>query len=669
MIPSETNVINDTRQWEAECHGSLAAELIEVREALERCVSSEATRAGGNHQSRLIVSPSSFEKDDEDAHRSLALDRLCRTFGLSSFERSLLLLCAGLEIDAELSALCGAAHGDARMSYATFSLGMAALPDPHWSALTPASALRRWRLIEVGAGERLTASPLRVDERILHYLLGTSYLDERLQWLIEPVREPSDVPASQHSAVRRIAETWGNEEIGASAVIQLCGNDASGKRAAAFVACAALGLELRALRSSDLPLASSDRDVLARLWEREALLSNCALLIDDDNTFGLEYARGLLQFMEGTQALMLITSREPLISRERRVVRIDVNRPGANEQKAIWQRTLGQYAERLNGHIDLLSTQFDLSLHSISAASDEALRQCGESDDGIDLGPVLWDTCRRQARPKLDDLAHRIEPAATWDDLVLPPAQLQVLRSIAAHVRRRALVYDDWGFAARGARGLGISALFSGAAGTGKTMAAEVLASELRLDLYRIDLSAMVSKYIGETEKNLRRVFDAAETGGAILLFDEADALFGKRSEVKDSHDRYANIEVSYLLQRVEAYRGLAILTSNMKNALDSAFMRRIRFIVHFPFPDTAQRIEIWRRIFPGGTPTEGLSLEKLARLNLSGGNIRNLALNAAFLAADSGEPVQMKHLLIAAQAEYAKLEKPLGEAEIGGWA
>jgi SpoVK/Ycf46/Vps4 family AAA+-type ATPase len=273
-----------------------------------------------------------------------------------------------------------------------------------------------------------------------------------------------------------------------------------------------------------------------------------------------------------------------------------------------------------------------------------------------------------QARPRLDDLAQRIESVATWDDLVLPELQRQTLREIAVHVRQRARVYEAWGFAAKCARGLGISALFVGASGTGKTMAAEVLANELRLDLYRIDLSQVVSKYIGETEKNLRRVFDAAEEGGAILLFDEADALFGKRSEVKDSHDRYANIEVSYLLQRMEAYRGLAILTTNMKSALDTAFLRRIRFIVQFPFPDAAQRAEIWRRIFPPGTPTEGLDIEKLARLNVAGGSIRNIALNAAFLAADAGESVRMTHLLRAARNEYGKLEKPLTEAEIGGW-
>jgi SpoVK/Ycf46/Vps4 family AAA+-type ATPase len=199
-------------------------------------------------------------------------------------------------------------------------------------------------------------------------------------------------------------------------------------------------------------------------------------------------------------------------------------------------------------------------------------------------------------------------------------------------------------------------------------MAAEVLAGSLRLDLYRIDLSGVVSKYIGETEKNLRRVFDAAEEGGAILFFDEADALFGKRSEIKDSHDRYANIEINYLLQRMESYRGVAVLATNMKSALDPAFLRRIRFVVNFPFPDATQRAEIWRRVFPPATPTEALDVDTLARLTVPGGSIRNIALNAAFLAASTGEPVRMRHLHRATWVEYAKLERPLPEAEIAGW-
>jgi len=229
-------------------------------------------------------------------------------------------------------------------------------------------------------------------------------------------------------------------------------------------------------------------------------------------------------------------------------------------------------------------------------------------------------------------------------------------------------VYETWGFAERGRRGLGISALFSGPSGTGKTLAAEVLARSLRLDLYRIDLATVVSKYIGETEKNLKQVFDAAEEGGVLLLFDEADALFGKRGEVKDSIDRYANIEVGYLLQRMENFQGLAILTTNLKSSLDKAFQRRLRFSVDFPFPDAAQREAIWQRVFPAKTPREGLDTKLLAQLNMAGGNIRNIAMNAAFLAAEAKSPVHMKHLLEATRLEAIKTERPLSTAETRGW-
>ncbi|MCY7358504.1 MAG: ATP-binding protein, partial [Rudanella sp.] len=261
-----------------------------------------------------------------------------------------------------------------------------------------------------------------------------------------------------------------------------------------------------------------------------------------------------------------------------------------------------------------------------------------------------------------------IEPIATWNDIVLPDEQEQTLREVVMQVKHRNRVYSDWGFGATGSRGLGISVLFAGESGTGKTMAAEVLANALNLDLYRIDLSQVVNKYIGETEKNLRRIFDAAESGGAILLFDEADALFGKRSDVKDSHDRYSNIEVSYLLQRMEAYRGLAILTTNMRAALDKAFTRRLRFVVSFPYPDAAQRAEIWRRVFPADMPKETLNYDKLARLSIPGGNIRNIALNAAFIAANNGQVVRMAHIAQAARSEYTKLERTLSNAEISGW-
>jgi SpoVK/Ycf46/Vps4 family AAA+-type ATPase len=250
---------------------------------------------------------------------------------------------------------------------------------------------------------------------------------------------------------------------------------------------------------------------------------------------------------------------------------------------------------------------------------------------------------------------------------VLPDGHLGLLREIVRHVRHRTQVYERWGFGERTARGLGVTALFAGESGTGKTLAAEVLAAELGLDLYRIDLAATVSKYIGETEKNLSRLFDAAEASGAVLLFDEADALFGKRGEVKDGHDRYANLEVAYLLQRMESYRGLAILTTNLRSNVDRAFLRRLRFVVQFPFPDAEQRAEIWRRTIPADAPLDGVEPEQVARLNVSGGSIRSIALSAAFAAAEDGTPITRAHVLHAAQVDYAKAERALTDSEKEG--
>ncbi|WP_257236721.1 ATP-binding protein [Nostoc sp. 'Peltigera malacea cyanobiont' DB3992] len=276
----------------------------------------------------------------------------------------------------------------------------------------------------------------------------------------------------------------------------------------------------------------------------------------------------------------------------------------------------------------------------------------------------LWSACLASTRPQLDSLAQRLDPKATWDDIVLASEETNLLHQIADQIRQRSQVYQQWGFHNRMNRGMGISALFAGESGTGKTMAAEVIANDLQLNLYRIDLSAVVNKYIGETEKNLRRLFDAAEDGGAILFFDEADALFGKRSEVKDSHDRHANIEVNYLLQRLEAYRGLAILATNLKSSLDHAFMRRLRFIVNFSFPGVAERQVMWEKVFPPETPTEDLDFNRLARLNLTGASIHNVALNAAFLAAQAGTDVTMALVLTAARTEFRKLDRPVNEAD-----
>ncbi|MDZ8053478.1 MAG: ATP-binding protein [Aulosira sp. ZfuVER01] len=599
-----------------------------------------------------------------------ALDNICRMFSLSAFERDLLLLCAGMELSGDFARLCAIAQGDAQRAYPTLSLALAALPNAHWDAIAPNAPLRRWRLIQIGEAHALTLSPLRIDERILHYLVGIQYLDERLAGVIEPLLGGGDLVPSHQALAERVTAVWQQNYKGNNLpIVQLCGYETSSKRAIAATICQLQNLHLWVMPAQVIPLLPGELDNLIRLWTRETILTKSVLLIDCDelDTNDVTRINAIAHFIERTNGFLLITSRERMRLPQRLVVSFDVQQPTAKEQGAVWQEALSEIAPELNGQVKILVDQFNLSPATIYAACAEAAGQLAQPQSN-NLTNILWDACRLQARPRLDELAQWIEPAADWDDLVLPENQQSILRDIAAHVRQRSTVYNTWGFAAKSARGLGISALFAGASGTGKTLAAEVLANKLRLDLYRIDLSSVVSKYIGETEKNLRRVFDAAEQGGVILLFDEADALFGKRSEVKDARDRYANIEVSYLLQRMESYPGLALLTTNLKSAIDSAFLRRIRFVVQFPFPDAVQRAEIWRRIFPPNTPTADLDVVKLARLNVAGGNIRNIALNAAFLAADAGEVVQMKHVLRAAQTEYGKLEKPLTEAEIGGW-
>jgi SpoVK/Ycf46/Vps4 family AAA+-type ATPase len=344
------------------------------------------------------------------------------------------------------------------------------------------------------------------------------------------------------------------------------------------------------------------------------------------------------------------------------------------EQIRLWEQLLGPVGDDVTSTFRLQVEQIEAVARSLAP---RPRNSPGNVPDGSAPGRILpgklrdpggdvHEACRRLSRGALESLGELIEPAAGWEDLVLPEFSMEMLRDITAQVRHRTLVYDSWGMAGSTGRGLGVTALFTGESGTGKTLAAEVLAASLDLDLYRIDLASVVSKYIGETEKNLKRVFDAADSSGAVLLFDEADAIFGKRSEVRDSHDRYANLEISYLLQRMETYRGLAILTTNLKSALDKAFMRRLRFVVPFPFPDAAARARIWRLMFPPKVPVSNLDCERLARMQLSGGNIRTIALGAAFLAASAGEPVSMAHAITAARREYVKLEKPLTEAELG---
>lgn len=640
--------------WQTDNQKYLLGELARIRYLLELKVDRDVTESVP--QEFLGEIPS-------------ALAQLCHTFGLSTFERDILLLCVGIELDASFATLCSLAQGDSQKAYPTFSLALNLFAAPHWSAFTPTAPLRRWKLIELGSGGVLTLSALRISERVLHYLTGIQHLDEQLIGLIQPVREVPLYVESHQAIAKKVSETWskGVDKTGLP-VIQLCGNELQSKQAIAAAACSQLGLKLYLVMAKVIPSNMAEVYQFLRLWEREAVLIGSGLLIDCED-FNLNEANLMVlhQIIEQISSPLILLSSERIISRQRTLIYFDVEKPSTWEQRSLWQAAGEDHQLSLDQYKETLVSQFYLNALDIHAA---CVKVAGQNilDNPELLKIALWDACRLQARPRLETLSQRIEAVADWDSLVLPEAQMATLQEIVAHVRQRSKVYEQWGFAGKSERGLGISALFAGPSGTGKTTAAEVIAQELRLDLYRIDLSSVVSKYIGETEKNLRRVFDAAESGGAILLFDEADALFGKRSEVKDSHDRHANIEVSYLLQRMEAYRGLAILTTNLKGALDTAFMRRIRFVVQFSFPDITQRAEIWRRIFPHQTPTQDLDANKLAKLSVAGGNIRNIALNAAFIAADAGESVRMEHILSAARSEHSKLDKPLVDSQVKGW-
>jgi hypothetical protein len=653
--------------WHRMNQAHLGRALEDLKQSLRRC-------AGDPKSAPEDVAPPGRAPVDANPP---ALEIVTNLFDLSRFERLILLLCAGVELDSEVAGLCAAAHGDPSRPYPTFSLALAMSADAHWSALAPTAALRRWRLIEFAVDAPLTLARLRIDERIMHFLAGVSHLDGRLATLVRPIDDVvhGDLAPSHAAIAARIVATW-RHAASPAPVVQLCGDQLDCRPLASAVA-ASLGGRAAIVDAGLVPASAVELDATLQLLEREARLSGLGVLLveTDEAEAGAIEPRApnasVTRLAERLDGLVILGERERRRIGQRASVAFDIRHPLAREQRDCWHAALNVTADAdgaTSAPIDAVCAQFDLPDALIRSIAAEALA-IGRSaaDDGAATA-ALWELCRARLRARLDSLAQRIESRHSWDDLVLPGGEIAILQTIVAQLRQRTTVYDRWGFAAKSARGLGISALFVGPSGTGKTMAAEVLANQLRLDLYRIDLSAVMSKYIGETEKNLRRVFDAAEESGAILLFDEADAMFGKRSEVKDSHDRYANIEVSYLLQRMEAYRGLAILTTNMRSALDPAFLRRLRFVVQFSFPDAPEREAIWRRVFPPAAPTQGLDPARLAQLRVAGGNIRNIAMSAAFLAADAAEPVRMTHVLAAARHEYAKLERPLTAAESEGW-
>lgn len=573
------------------------------------------------------------------------LARLVRRCELSPFEAQVVLLGAAMQLQAEVPSLCAAVAGDEAARHPSFAVALQTFADGHWDALLPGSPLRRLELLELGEGAVLTARPLHLAERVLHALLGQQELDPRVARRVHRLERPTECPPRHRALLAELED---------SRLVHL--------QVARAGEAMAWGAELAALRGraafvlspQDVPVDAGERNLLLRLWNREARLAEVTLVVDLDDRTEAAQLRATMDLLDRCEGPAIAASIDPLPGARggwRRAMLPDL---AFEERRALWEGGLGPDDAAL---LDDLAARFELDATQIASVARSHPPE------------RAWEASRALARPRLDDLAQRIDPP---DDvrsrLVLPPAQTRMLGALLAQVRHKATVQHRWGLARRGRRGLGTSAVFSGPSGTGKTLAAEVIAAELGLDLYRIDLSNVVSKYIGETEKNLRQVFDAAEAGGAVLLFDEADALFGKRTDVKDAKDRHANIEVAYLLQRMETYGGLAILTTNFRKALDDAFLRRLQFIVEFPFPDADQRSQIWARAFPNGVPTRGLDLNRLGQLSVPGGNIASIARNAAYLAADHGTPVTMSVVLEAARLEAEKLGRGLTPAELRGW-
>jgi len=598
-----------------------------------------------------------------------ALQLLADQLRLTPFERDVLLLCVAMELDTRVPGLCAQALGDPGQPYPTFGLAMALFDDPSWDAMSPQRPLRYWQVVEPGVGptQPLSSAPLRADERIVHYAKGLNVLDPRLAVLGAGFDGGDDapLPPSQQEQAERIVERWGGAELSAPApVAVLIGPDGEAKRLVAQAVTATLDRKLHVIAAEGLPTTAPELDRLARIWQREAALLPIALYVDAEGVgYTAERDASVSRFIAQaarSDGFVFLGTREPWAPAGFEALLIPCSRPTAEEQDEAWREALSSLAEAdRDAAAARLAGQYSLNLSEIRTVA-----RLTPADPPETLADRLWAHCRERVRPRLGSLADRIDPRARWEDLVVAKETEQLLRAMVDQVAARGQVYSRWGFSQRMNRGLGVSALFAGDSGTGKTMAAEVIANALGLALYRIDLSQVVSKYIGETEKNLQRVFDLMEGGGAILFFDEADALFGKRSEVRDSHDRYANIEVNYLLQRMETYTGVAILATNIQSALDPAFVRRLRFIVPFSFPGPPERQALWERVFPAATPVEGLDVERLSRLSLTGAGIHNVALQAAFLAASGGGTVTMPLILRAARTEFRKMDRPLNEAE-----
>ena len=619
------------------------------------------------------------------------LARLARQFNLSPFDCDVLLLALAPELDLRYERIYGYIQDDVTKKRPTVSLALRLFCTSDAETLAararfaPGAPLLAHRLIQLAdEGQHhapLLARAIKLDARIVDELLGLDALDAQLAPYVErshPQRGLDELVLSPEltAQLRRAAA-----QPDAGVILALHGGYGSGRKAVAEALCAELGCTLLLVDVGRLLEGDLDPEEGAYRLVREAALQHAALLwqqadlLFGDDERARRWRLALLAALDAHAGLSFLALEQPWQAhsalRHARYLGIDLPPLSFSEREQIWRARLGEQAPDDSATQALAST-FRLSPGQIrdAAALARSLNHWHASAPA-QLGlNEIFAACRAQSSGRLAGVARRVRATYQWADLVLPAEQATQLREICVQLRHRRTVLEQWGFDRHLAMGKGVNVLFAGPSGTGKTMAAEVIAADLGLELYKIDLSALVSKYIGETEKNLDRIFQAAGEANAILFFDEADAIFGKRSEVKDAHDRYANIEVGYLLQRMEEYDGVVILATNLRKNIDDAFVRRLHVAIDFPFPEETDRQRIWRQVFPATTPLAAdVDLRFLARqFKLSGGNIRNIALLAAFLAAEDGSIVTMQHIVRALRREYQKLGKLVTESDFGAY-
>jgi len=660
-------------------------------------LSEEAERALNQSSAAANAHVASLKEQAQAKQAVLRFDRLMELFGLSEIERQILLICLAPELDLKYERLYAYLQDDVTKKRPTLDLVMRLLCPTMEErlnvrrALDPGSALLYWELLSLhdDPGARRPSLParyLKIDDRIARYVLGGDQIDGRLLELIDPqvYQTPAALPDDIQQRLGLWASGWEQTWKNVSPVILFHGRYGSGRHAAVIQLANAIQKPFLMLSLAGLPYSGLRPDQAIHLAEREALLSgglvswdhiDDLLLSDSESELWRDRDGFIRSLAEGHTPMVLLANKSWEPGRELRgrpFIRLEFPAASYAARKAAWSAELNGSNTFSDEELDSLAGRFQLTPGQIRDAVGRAMTMVWSRDPAL---PALQagdiDAASRvQSQHRLGVMAHKLEPHYTWDDIVLPRQQLATLHLICTTVRQRPTVYGDWGFDRKLSTGKGMIALFSGVSGTGKTMSAEIIANELGLDLYKINLSAVVSKYIGETEKNLERIFTEAQYTDAILFFDEADALFGKRSEVKDAHDRYANIETAYLLQRTEEYNGLVILASNIKKNMDEAFVRRIHFMVDFPFPEEPERLEIWRRTFPAQAPrADDIDLAFLARkLKITGGNIRNIILLGAFLAAEEHEPISMRHLVRGASYEFQKIGKMIVEGDFEGY-